>query len=108
MKRPIGESQVESSQPAKRYKRTFKKRKAAYSSLTAARRQAAAQSRLKLRIPAPLNPFPAVWKTVLTYPVTTGILAPGASSGVAVFRLNSLYAFDYGANFGNVQPLDLD
>lgn len=59
-------------------------------------------------LPMALNPFPAVWKTTMSYPIRGWNYAPGTVAGVMKFRLNSLYDFDVDSAIGDLQPLYLD
>lgn len=54
------------------------------------------------------HPFPAEWRTKITWDPSTALLAPGANQAAYVVRLNDLYDPDYSNFVGNGQPLFTD
>lgn len=98
MKRPIGSSQQLPA--AKRARRTATKSRFA--------------RRLKGISAKPLiskfaqHPFPAEWRTKITWNPPTAYLNNLATSNAVVVRLNDLFDPDYSNSFGNGQPLFTD
>lgn len=96
---------------AKRAKTQYVKRsyiKPGVGRMAVNRRTIMQQCARKLKIPMPINPFPPVMKTTMSYPVTSALYAPAASSGVTLVALNDIYDFDVSNNLGNTQPLFYD
>lgn len=55
------------------------------------------------------NPFPDVMSTTFTYPIDTFVINSGAVADESIiFKLNSIYDFDYSNVIGNTQPDYMD
>lgn len=101
VKRPAGSSQLNSSQTA------FKRARRSVTKSRFVRRNKGISTKALISRFAQ-HPFPAEWKTKITWDPPTALLTPGSNQSAYVIRLTDLFDPDYSNVLGNGQPLFTD